>query len=117
MRRSGHCFVVPVVESRPVRRTEAMERELDELVSFERRMQRESERMDRLQRALLSAHPGNLVILVGLPPMTWMPLPFGWQTQRELRGAPQWAPVPEDVKGPVAVSADLAQAIVDGEEL
>lgn len=86
--------------------------EIKHLRAVEAHMARESIRMDRLQRDLVGAHPGNLVILVGLPPGSWAPLPVGWQTMQQLSLTPRWPPVPLGIKGAIAVAADLAETIV-----
>jgi hypothetical protein len=113
MRRRGTEFRVEVVDQDLPRLPFAkITDEIEQLRSVEEYMVRESQRMDRLQRGLVSAHPGHLVILAGMPPAMWARLPVGWQTMARLSLTPQKPPVPRNIKGAVAVSADLAEEIV-----
>lgn len=68
--------------------------------------------LDRLQRDLVGAHPGNLVIFGFMPPGTWAYLPEGWQGLSELPLTPRFGLPPGDVRGAVAVSVDVAEGIV-----
>jgi hypothetical protein len=118
MRRRGTGFRVEVVDQDLPRLPFAkITDEIEKLRSIESHMVRESIRMDRLQRALTAAHPGHLVILVGMPPGSWARLPVGWQTMAQLSLTPQWPPVPRDIKGATAVAVDLAETIVKEERI
>lgn len=88
--------------------------EIERLRATEREWQAGSSRLDLLQRGLMSVHPGNLVILMGLPGESWAPLPEGWQTSRSLTLIPRQPPVPLAITGPVAISEALARAMVRG---
>lgn len=115
MRRRTTGFRVEVVDRDLPRRPFAeITDEIEQLRSAETHMERESIRVDRLQRGLVSAHPGHLVILAGLPPGTWGRLPVGWQTMPQVSLTPQLPPIPRNVKGAIVVATDLAERIVKG---
>jgi hypothetical protein len=89
--------------------------EIAQLRLVEAEYQRGNEELDRVQRALVGAHPGHLVLYPGLPPGTWCRLPVGWHCLAPgtpVTLTPLWPPIPLDVKGPVGVSLGLAREMV-----
>lgn len=88
------------------------EAEIAELRALEAEMQRGQLDMDRLQRDLIAAHPGNLVIFGWMPAGTWAELPPMWQSSAELRLTPRFGIPHIGVKRVIAVSPDLAKTII-----
>jgi hypothetical protein len=86
--------------------------EIEKLRAVERAYQHGNEELDRLQRFLVSAHPGHLVVFPPLPMGTWARLPEGWQTEKEWKLTLLKPPIPGDLKGAAAVSVSLAQQMV-----
>jgi hypothetical protein len=114
MRRSGLRPVV-VEELRCRHRRlpfAAITDEIEKLRAVERAYQTGNEELDRLQRSLVSAHPGHLVVFPPLPMGTWARLPEGWQTDKEWKLTLLKPPIPGDLTGAAAVSVSLAQQMV-----
>lgn len=86
--------------------------EIEELRALEARIGRQDIELGKLQNELAFRYRGHLVIFDFMPIGTWAYLPAMWQSAKELRLTPRVGLPPRDAKRSIAVSIDVAKALV-----
>lgn len=67
--------------------------------------------LDRLQRAVMAVD-ARIVVIPALRGEAWVPLPRGWRAVPHLQLFWRVGPIPQEIKGEIAVSFQLAMRLV-----